>query len=244
MRNRQVRTVIGMLALGLLLGLSLGCESNGRITPAPEPQPRPDLPEIIPPGIPMEPGYDYTMDGFGNLWRYNKNTGVWEKYDPDTGNWVVKPPPPWASGIDPGGTQDNVDYGIVPDPNGNVSPFVWVTTFQGQSLTELTADDKLDFHMAVNPIWTVATDNDPDLLAAIGPGNISYHALDPPQSNGAVLKLNDISIRNLALFIHGTGFAGIDSETPFGNWALRYDPQANVVTVSWQNNVVDQIPLD
>jgi len=137
-----------------------------------------------------------------------------------------------------------IDPGTTPDGNGMVSPLVWVTTFQGMSTSELTADDTLDFYIAVNPMWMLATDYDSNLLAAIGPENITYHPLDPPQPNVAVLKLNDISIRNLAHFIHGTGFAGVDSQTPYGKWTLRYDPQRKVVTIKWKNSIVDEIPLD
>lgn len=275
MSNRQVKNGIVALMGGLLLGLSVGCESAGRVPPSPEPQPRQEPPIVYPLGVPYDPNYEYTWDvGHGVLYRQNKETCEWERYNSNTGQWEPSGPPPGLGQVVPvplvptetqlaessaapeqpellaatgcGGAllRSTIDYGTTPDVNGMVSPLVWVTTFQALSTSELTADDTLDFFMAVNTMWMLATDYDPNLLAAIGPENITYHPLDPPQPNVAVLKLNDISIRNLALFIHGTGFAGIDSKTPYGKWTLRYDPQRNVVTIKWKNSLVDEISLD
>jgi hypothetical protein len=268
MSNRLVKNGVVAVLAALMLGLSLGCESGGRVPPSPEPPPREEPPIVTPPGVPYDPNYDYTYDAATDTsYRQNKDTCEWERYNPNTGEWEPCDPPWWAGQIEPipidptqqqqqemalgatgtscGGSMllSTIDYGIVPDQNGMVSPLVWITTFQGMSNSTLTADDTMDFYMAVNVNWTLATDNDPALLAAIGAENIIWHEL-PGEPNGAVLHLNDVTVRNLALFIDGTGLAGIDSQTPYGKWKFRYDSQQNLVTVKWKGSLVAEIPLE
>jgi hypothetical protein len=152
-----------------------------------------------------------------------------------------------AAGGAPGGTGTTppgaIDYGIVPDANGHVSPRVWVTTVDAASNEVLTADDTLNFYMAADPGWTVPTDTDLDLLEAIGAENVIWYQLSGV-SNGAVLHLRNVSVRNLAQFFVETGMPGIDSETPYGTTKLRFDAQSNSVTVKWNDTLIDEILLD
>jgi len=205
----------------------------------------------------------------GTTYRQNNETCEWERYNPDTGVWEPCEEPEWITELEsipcepepvqpqeiekvhkmaaPPGCQSGAylptDYGIVPDQNGMVSPLVWVTEFQGTVLDDLTADDTLDFFMAVNVNWMLATDSDPALLAAIGPENVTWHEL-PGEPDGAVLRLNDVTVRNLALFMNGTGLTGIDSDTPYGTWTLRHEAQSNSIIVKWREIEVTEIPLD
>lgn len=249
--------------------------NKGPRIPVPEPRdPEPPL-TINPPGMAYEDDqyeytYDFTKPGGVGIYRRNKITGCWEVRDPETGTWNPSGPPPGgaelpsfpssdtaqaAAGIvDPNCGSDGlpvvspgpIDYGITPDAQGNVQPLMWLTDYNGLALDHLTADDTMDFHLAINRNWELPIDSNPTLRSQIGESNIIYHELitDPADPDAAVLTLNDVSMRNLVQFLNEFGINYVSSSNSLGVWRLTFEPSENTITVTWKHRVVDVVVLD
>jgi hypothetical protein len=147
--------------------------------------------------------------------------------------------------MDPDPINQRVEWGLELGSDGLYHPLVWFKNLTADATT-LTADDTVDFYMMTDIHWVLATDTDADLLAAIGPENIFDWRVEMGEGQTPVgeVKLQNVSIRNLAKFMAGTNIPVVESQTPYGTWHLEVDPDASVVTMSWNDAVWQTIALN
>lgn len=260
MRNSIVRRVGARIGAGALLAvlvaalLSTGCDTPNRTGPNPTPPIRDPRTGLGPP--PTAPGttIEYYMH-LGVL--YKKEGGVWYQYDPGTGLWnpITGNPPGytrWTYAIGPdspipvGASTDRNQLGIVPDANGQVSPIYWFNSPQLASHGALTSSDRIDFFMFIDAQWEMPTDADAALLASIGSVNVQYYTwpLNDGLPDPLVLKLNDVTIADLANFMHQLQFLeGVAPQTTVGPWRFTIDAQMQSLTIRFRNSVAYTIPL-
>ncbi|MBN2445691.1 MAG: hypothetical protein JXO22_03140 [Phycisphaerae bacterium] len=100
--------------------------------------------------------------------------------------------------------------------------------------------------MMTEATWVLATDTDPALSAAIGPENIFDWRIDVGDELTPIgeVKLQNVTVRNLAAFMIGTGFPVIVSETPHGTWTMSVDETTNTAIIKWDDGDWHIIPLD
>lgn len=101
---------------------------------------------------------------------------------------------------------------------------MWFENLTGQfSPPVITANDRLDFFMAVDSRWRMPSDRSKLLRVSIGTENIRYYTLNfnDGQPPAAILHLNDVKIRHLAEFLSQMDISNVTSTGAAGEtWRL------------------------